>query len=382
MSNLKAALLGYGTVGRALHRLILEHAPQIEFSGAFVRNANRPSNGLPLTVRAADLLDDTTLSIVFEAMGGLHPAFELVSTALKRGLKVVTANKELIAKKGAELSALGGSLYFDAAVGGAIPIVSTMRGALASVPITEASGVLNGTTNYILTQMPEMDFDAALRDAQQKGYAETDPSADVDGLDAVYKISILASLAQGQWVDPADVLCHGIREVNLELMAEAQRRNCAVKLLARYRADELSVLPTLVPQDSPLASLHGVLNGAFLSGPTFGDLFLSGPGAGGEATATAMLGDALNNGSAYRLPTAQAQIDRQEWTARWLIAGRLRPGESLPLETLAIAGAVIEEAMEGSIVASMSALSFLGKFEELRGLPCWEQPPAFARFLS
>ncbi|HUO47068.1 MAG TPA: homoserine dehydrogenase [Acidimicrobiia bacterium] len=307
-------ILGGGVVGGSLaRRLLVDRASiadktglDLELVKVAVRDLGK-ERLFPAEYATEDLeevIDHPDVSLVVELMGGLEPARSLVLRALDAGKPVVTANKEMVAAEGPALfaaaAAKGVSLLFEAAVGGGIPLIRPLMESLAGERITRVLGIVNGTTNYILTAMDEGGtiYSEALAEAQRLGYAETDPTADVSGADAVSKAAILAGLAFGVWVSPAQVYREGIDRLHSVDLSFARQLGYTVKLLAA--ADGLSdgvvvrVHPTLVPRDHPLASIRGATNAVFVEGPAIGQLLFSGPGAGGEPTATAVLGDIID----------------------------------------------------------------------------------------
>lgn len=318
---IRVGLLGCGHVGAALVSLISERRREVarrrridlEITRIAVRdtaiNRDVPVDDAVFTTVAADVVSDPAVDVVVEVMGGIDPARELVSAALSAGKPVVTANKELLANHGAELYALaesnGVDLLFEAAVAGAIPIMRPLRESLAGEPITRVMGIVNGTTNFILTRMTDdgVSYATALAEAQSLGYAEQDPTADVEGYDAGAKAAIIATLAFGACVVAGDVHHEGISSITMaDIEFAAQLHHC-IKLLAvaeqTVAADgELQVgvrvHPTLVPLDHPLAAVNGSFNAVFVESGAAGDLMLYGPGAGGRPTASAVLGDLLD----------------------------------------------------------------------------------------
>lgn len=307
--------LGAGTVGSALiRRLLLESDAIVAKTGlhmvvegiAVRDTAKARGVDIPpelLTSRGEIVVDNPNVQIVVEVMGGLDPAGALVRRALESGKAVVTANKELMAARGSELleaaDSSGVSLLFEAAVGGGIPIIRPLSESLAGERITSLLGIVNGTTNYILTGMVERGapYAEVLAEAQRLGYAEADPSADVGGADAASKAAILASLAFGRWVDGAQVPREGIDTLRIKDFDFARRLGYTPKLLAIAEDGPegmaVRVHPTLVPVDHPLAAVRGATNAVYVSGPSIGKLLFTGPGAGGEPTATALLGDVI-----------------------------------------------------------------------------------------
>jgi homoserine dehydrogenase len=252
---------------------------------------------------------------VVEVMGGQDPAFDLVATALDAGKPVVTANKELIAARGPDLIAIaerrGVPLLFEAAVGGGIPIIRPLSETLAGEQIARVMGIVNGTTNFILTRMSEdgQEYATALEEAQVLGYAEPDPTADVSGADAAAKAAILASLAFGNWVGLDQVYREGIDSVSALDIQYAAQLGYVIKLLAVAERTKTGVCarvhPVMLPVEHPLASIRGATNAIFIEGPSIEQLLFAGPGAGGEPTASAVLGDVID---AARELLAGAQV--------------------------------------------------------------------------
>jgi homoserine dehydrogenase len=317
-SPVRVALLGCGNVGGALAELLVARQDDIaartgirlELVGIAVADVERRR---PATIPSslfdtdsAALVVRPDVDIVVELIGGLHPAQELIEAALRAGKPVVTANKAVLAVAGAELADLaaanGVDLLYEAAVAGAIPVIRPLRESLAGEQILRVMGIVNGTTNFILTRMEEdgVDFDDALAEAQRLGLAERDPTADVEGHDAAAKAAILAALAFGSDVVDADVHREGISGIEAADVAYANRLGYAVKLLAIAElvdgGPELSVRvhPAMVPRSHPLASVRGAFNAVFIEGAVSGELMLYGRGAGGGPTASAMLGDLVD----------------------------------------------------------------------------------------
>ena len=313
----RVGVLGYGNVGGALVRLLATDGPTIaartgvslEVVRLAVRDVTEDRRaGLPAGCRLTDdaeaVVIDPDVDVVVEVMGGVEPARGLVLTALKSGKPVVTANKELLADAGAELFeaavASGVDLLYEASVAGAIPLIRLLRESLAGERITRVMGIVNGTTNYILTRMSEdgASYDEALGEAQRLGYAERDPTADVEGLDAAAKAAIVASIAFGTRVVAGDVHREGITSVSGDDIAVAGRLGYVVKLLAvaERAGDEVAVRvhPAMVPASHPLASVRGSFNAVFIEGEAVGELMLYGRGAGGTPTASAVLGDLVD----------------------------------------------------------------------------------------
>ncbi|MEY3733561.1 MAG: hypothetical protein RL347_920 [Actinomycetota bacterium] len=308
------ALLGGGTVGTQVARLMQEQAADLEarigaplqLVGVAVRDAARTRDGIP-----ADLITDDPAAlvargsdIVVELMGGIEPARSLILDAMAKGSSVVTANKALLAADGASLyaaaAANGVDLYFEASVAGAIPLLRPLRESLAGDQVNKVLGIVNGTTNFILSKMDEegADYADVLAEAQALGYAEADPTADVGGLDAAAKAAILAELAFHTRVTFDDVHCEGITEVTSADVAAAREMGFVIKLLAvAERTDDGGVIvrvhPTMVPREHPLASVRDAFNAVFIEAESAGEMMFYGRGAGGAPTASAVLGDVV-----------------------------------------------------------------------------------------
>ena len=317
-SVVRVGVLGCGHVGAAFISLVEQQADVIEartgirlqVSSVAVRNLSRErgvvlADGV-LTRDAAAVVNDPTVDLIVEVIGGIEPARELISTALSHGKPVVTANKELLANVGHELWAqsdsAGVDLLFEAAVAGGIPLIRALRESLRGEPVTRVMGIVNGTTNYILTKMSEdgADYSAALSEAQRLGFAERDPAADVDGFDAAAKAAIFASIAFGARVVAGDVYHEGISGVTSSDISIAHRLGYVVKLLAIAEkvADSdtvaVRVHPAMVPVAHPLASVRDSYNAVFVEGQAVGSLMFYGRGAGGLPTASAVLGDVID----------------------------------------------------------------------------------------
>jgi homoserine dehydrogenase len=317
VESVRVAMLGFGTVGTGVYRMLQDNAEAIrrkigipvEVVRIGIRDGAK-SRSLPpdaFTTDLASVVDDPQVHVVLELMGGIEPAAALVERALRNGKHVVTANKELIAKDGSRLvhlaRASGLDLHFEAAVGGGIPLVQPLKHQLAGNDVLKMMGILNGTTNYILTRMEsaDLEFDEALREARELGYAEADPSSDVDGYDSAYKIAILASIAFGRQVPVQGVFREGIRSLTKLDMRYADILGYTIKLLGIVEpAGEERVLarvhPTLVPKGHPLSSVAGVYNAVWFHGDFVGDVMFSGRGAGSDPTASAVVGDLVDVG--------------------------------------------------------------------------------------
>jgi len=314
---IRVALLGCGVVGSQVARLILEQSADltarvgapVELAGIAVRRLGMARDAeIPaelFTTDAEALVTRDDIDIVVEVIGGIEPARPLILAALASGAGVVTANKALLAEDGATLFDAarehGVDLYYEAAVAGAIPILRPLRESLSGDRVTRVMGIVNGTTNYILDKMDTSGagFSEALAEAQQLGYAEADPTADVEGFDAAAKAAILASLAFHTRVTAADVHREGIAEVSASDVASAREMGCVVKLLAICavehgpEGDAVSarVHPAMIPRSHPLASVREAYNAVFVESEAAGQLMFYGPGAGGSPTASAVLGD-------------------------------------------------------------------------------------------
>ena len=334
---LGVALLGCGTVGSEVARLLTEQAADLEarvgrrldLVGIAVRRLNRERPGIDPTLftdDAAALVARDDVDLVIEVIGGIEPARSLILSALKRGASVVTANKALLAADGATLFTAAeqaeADLYFEAAVAGAIPIIRPLRESLVGDEITAVIGIVNGTTNFILDKMDTegAGFAETLAQAQELGYAEADPTADVEGFDAAAKAAILASLAFHTRVTGADVYREGITEITSSDINSARQIGCVVKLLAicqlsppepsgAERTVSVRVHPAMIPRSHPLASVGGAYNAVFVESRSAGRLMFYGPGAGGSPTASAVLGDLVT-------------------VARNRVRGAVGPGES------------------------------------------------------
>lgn len=315
MKKVKIALLGLGTVGTGVYKLIqsqreeMEHliGTQIELSKILVHNLEKKREGVDstlLTDNWEEIIHDENIEIVIEVMGGIEPARTMILQALEAGKNVVTANKDLIAEHGKELLDAAEKnqkdLLFEAAVAGAIPIIRPLKQCLAVNNIDEVMGIVNGTTNYILTRMFEenMSFEDALAKATELGYAEADPTADVEGLDAGRKVAIMASIAFHSRVVFQDVYTEGITKITAEDIAYAKEFNSVIKLLGiahnTENGIEVGVYPMLLDQEHPLASVRDSFNAVFVHGDAAGDTMFYGKGAGELPTASAVMGDVID----------------------------------------------------------------------------------------
>ncbi len=317
-NHVRIGVLGCGNVGAAFVQLVTEQAAAIEartgirleVTRVAVRNVSRErevalAHGV-LVRDARAVVDDPEVDLVVEGIGGIEPARELIVAALTAGKPVVTANKELLANVGTELyaaaDAAGVDLLFEAAVAGGIPLIRALRESLRGEPIRRVLGIVNGTTNFILTKMTEQgaDYSAALSEAQRLGFAERDPTADVEGFDAGAKAAIIATIAFGTKVVAGDVYHEGISGVTAGDIAMASRLGFVVKLLAICEQDSATgdvsvrVHPAMVPKQHPLASVRESYNAVFIEGEAVGSLMFYGRGAGGMPTASAVLGDVID----------------------------------------------------------------------------------------
>jgi homoserine dehydrogenase len=313
----RVGVLGCGNVGAPLVELIATQGPtvqartglRLEVTRVAVRDlAKRRPISLPaglLTTDAGSIVDDPDIDLVVELIGGVEPARDLILSALKAGKPVVTGNKELLAKHGAELfeaaERAGVDLLFEAAVAGGIPIIRPLRESLVGERITRVMGIVNGTTNYILTRMTEggVSYADALAEAQSLGFAEADPTADVEGYDAGAKAAIIASIAFGASVTATDVHHEGISGIAEVDIAFARKMGYVIKLLAVAEQTDTGAIgvrvhPTMVPLEHPLAAVRESFNAIFVEGAAVGDLMFYGRGAGGSPTASAILGDLID----------------------------------------------------------------------------------------
>jgi homoserine dehydrogenase len=319
--GVKLGILGLGTVGTGTVQLLQDNTgrhpllQEIEIYKVGVRSLDKPRTvTLPesvLTTNLDEIVNDPKVDIIVEVMGGLEPARSLILKAIENGKHIVTANKAVISRYGEEIftSANKAGVYvmLEAAVGGGIPVIQPLKQSLSVNRIQSVTGIVNGTTNYILTrmQLEGSNFSDMLADAQRLGYAEADPTADIEGLDAADKIAILASLAFDGRIKLEDVYCEGITQVSKTDIAYAEKLGFVIKLLAIAKTTtplspssnppiSVRVHPTLVPKAHPLASINGVNNAIFVEGQPIGQVMLYGPGAGAGATASSVSSDILN----------------------------------------------------------------------------------------
>ena len=316
VSDVRIGLLGLGTVGAGVVKILqTQRAMLQERTGASLTLAaiadtdlTRPREGLdiralPMVGDAARVLDDPTIHVVVELVGGLEPARTFILRALAAGKHVVTANKALLAHHGAELyeeaRRRGVSLGFEAAVAGGIPLIRAVKEGLVANRVLSLAGIVNGTCNYILSKMTDegLDFSLVLKEAQAHGYAETDPTLDIEGMDSAHKLQILVALAFRSFIDLKHIHTEGITRVTAQDIDYARELGYRIKLLAiakaTERAVEVRVHPTMIPAPSPLAAVAGVFNAIFLTGDAVGDLMFYGRGAGQMPTASAVWSDVL-----------------------------------------------------------------------------------------
>ena len=305
--KIKIGLLGAGTIGSGVIKA-LSNSPDIEIKKVGVKNLNktRDLNGYVkkdvLTTNVNDIITDPEIQIVVEVIGGLNPARDIVTKAIENKKHIVTANKDLIATYGPELFELAKKnnvqIQFEASVCGGIPIINTIKQTLSANRFSKIIGILNGTTNYILTEMLDkhLDFKTCLKQAQEKGYAEPDPTNDVSGKDVAYKIAILASIAFNERIKISDVYHEGIEKISLEDIMTAEELGYRLKLIGLVEKErdgelDIRVHPAFIKKTSTLASVHGANNGVLIHGDLVGELTLIGPGAGALPTSSSIAGD-------------------------------------------------------------------------------------------
>ena len=315
MRKIQVGLLGLGTVGMGVYKLLRKRAEtmdktigaQLEIKKILVHNKNKKREGVDETLLTDDwkeIIEDDEIQIVIEVIGGIEPAKTMILEALKAGKNVVSANKDLIAEEGKEIfdtaQAAGKDFLFEAAVAGGIPIIRPLKQCLAGNDLTDILGIVNGTTNYILTKMFEdgMEFSDALKKAQELGYAEADPTADVEGLDAGRKMAIMASIAFHSRVVFADVYTEGITKITAADIAYAKEFDSVIKLLGVARNTpegiEVGVYPVMIARDHPLASVRDSFNAVFIHGDAVDDAMFYGRGAGALPTGSAVVGDIMD----------------------------------------------------------------------------------------
>lgn len=311
----KVAIMGYGTVGSGVYDIIKTNSDKLSRSAngesvdikyiLDIRDFDDHPEKELFTKEFNDILNDDEVSVVAEVMGGLHPAYEFTKSLLEAGKSVVTSNKELVATYGTELLEIARgknvNYFFEASVGGGIPIIRPMHQCLTANNILKIAGILNGTTNYILDQMIRKgkNFETALKDAQNNGFAERNPAADIEGHDACRKIAILASLASGKMIDYNDIDTDGITNITLDDVKYAAAMDSVIKLIGYAQFDENGkvysiVSPMVIKNSSPLAGVDGVFNAIMVTGDCVGDVMFYGKGAGKLPTASAVVADVVD----------------------------------------------------------------------------------------
>ncbi len=317
MRTSNIGLIGLGTVGSGVVEILLSHPPifanrvdkRIELIAVSDRSIDKKStiqfpNSVSVTQDFDEILNDPEIDVVVELIGGIHPAKEIVVKGLEKGKDIVTANKALLALHGSELFQIaqknGRSISFEASVGSCIPVVASLRDSFIANKIEGIYGIVNGTTNYVLTKMTQeqVQYEEALKDAQAKGYAEKEPSTDVDGIDSAHKLTILARMGFNCDFNYNDVYVEGISNVELKDIYYAHELGYTLKLLAiskqRKNGLEIRVNPTLLPHDHPLSSVNGVFNAICIRGDAIGESMLYGQGAGKMPTASAVVSDLVD----------------------------------------------------------------------------------------
>lgn len=308
MKSLKVGIIGFGTVGTGVYK-VLQSFPNIEIKKIAVKNITKKRNidnfdTTLLTQDPYEIVNNPEINIVIEVAGGVTPTFDILKAAIKNKKHIVTANKELLAKKGSELFQLAKEnkviILYEAAVAGGIPIIMPIKTILCANKITKIAAILNGTTNYILTKMAEkeLSYETALKQAQELGYAETDPTGDVEGFDAAYKIAILSTISFNKKVDINKIYREGITKITAQDIKSAKELGYTIKLIAMGQVLEngkidIRVHPMLVAKKHLLAKVKNATNSIMLTGHPVGDLIFTGAGAGAEPTASSIVGDLL-----------------------------------------------------------------------------------------
>lgn len=307
MEKLRIGIIGLGTVGQGVYKC-LQNFDNVEIVKIAVKNINKPRTvELPLgilTDNPYEIVNDANINVVVELIGGVEPAWDYIKTAIENGKHIVTANKELLAKKGEELFNLSEKhnrvVLYEAAIAGGIPLIMPIKTTLAGNKINKIEAIVNGTTNYILTKMEKdgVSYEEVLKEAQELGYAETDPTGDVEGYDAAYKITTLATIAFNSRVKFENVYREGITKIRKEDIQRANELGYKIKLIASATIDEnnnadVRVHPMLVPKTHLLAHIDFVTNSVAINGYPIGNIVLSGPGAGENPTSSSVIGDIL-----------------------------------------------------------------------------------------
>ncbi len=361
----KVAVLGYGTVGSGVVEVFDTNASEVCAScGEKVevkyildlRDFPGDKHETQVVHDINIILDDPEIEVICETMGGIEPAFSFEKSALERGKSVCTSNKELVAAHGPELVEIakknGASYLFEASVGGGIPLLRTMNDSLKHEKIDAITGILNGTTNYILTKMDKegVGFATVLKAAQDKGYAERNPEADVEGYDACRKIAILASLMSGKHVNYEDIYTEGISKISIEDFAYARKLGMAIKLLGMCKKNESGfytiVAPFMIPYENPLANVNGVFNAINIHGNMLGDVMVYGKGAGKNATASAVVADVIDiikhrgKHIEVNMKSEKAELSPKDSAVRQFF---VRVSEDLKDQALSLFGSGIQE---------------------------------------
>lgn len=334
MARVVLGMIGLGTVGSGVVQLLAQHK-HLQLKKIAVRDPQKERGAnpsCPITADVTEIIDDPEIEVLVEVMGGEEPALSYIRRALEKRKHVVTANKEVLAKHGPSLFQLarekGVTIFFEASVAGGIPLISTIQRGLGANQFTSVTGILNGTTNFILSNMEEkgQSYDDVLAEAQRLGFAEADPSSDVDGHDVAYKLSILAALSFQRFVKPTDIYREGIRNIAPEDLALAKEFGYKIKLVGTARNTDkaggaaalaVRVHPTLVPLGHPLAAVSGSNNCILVKGDAVGEIIMVGPGAGSLPTASAVVGDIINLESALKLPDFASYFQpaiKSEWS--------------------------------------------------------------------
>lgn len=316
MKTIKIGMLGLGTVGSGVVKILQENNDiiknrlnkKIEVKKILVKNINKQRDivldSSVLTTKIEEIVDDPEIDIIIEVMGGVEPAKDYILSAISKCKHIVTANKELIAKEGFEIFSTakekGVNFYFEASVAGGIPIINAIKNSLSANKILSLVGIINGTTNYILTKMSNegRDFDSVLKEAQKAGYAETYPTSDIEGFDVAYKLAILSLLSFNTKVNIDDIYREGIKGISPEDIAFGKEFGYVIKLLAIGKRIEdkleLRVHPTFIPANHPLASVNDTFNAILINGNAVGDLMFYGRGAGDLPTGSAVVADLIS----------------------------------------------------------------------------------------
>ena len=397
---MKIAIMGFGVVGSGVGEIVVKNqkgiqkkcGEPVEISHILDLRDFPDSEFNCFTKDFNDILNDPEVGVVVETMGGCNPAYKFTKELLLAGKHVVTSNKELVATHGTELLAIARekniNYLFEASVGGGIPIIRPLYSCLTAGIITDVIGILNGTTNYILTQMFQCGetFENALKDAQKKGYAESDPTADIEGHDTCRKIAILSSLAYGRAIECANIATEGISGITSADVAYAEKSGCAIKLLGHStRAEDgiyAGVFPAFVPKDSQLAGINDVFNGIVIKGDDLGEVMFYGRGAGKLPTANAVMSDVID---AIKHKDVNIWINWKEYDeskqsdgadVRYAYYVRLKgtlPSDCDEFETVTLDGS--EYAGEFAIITKPQTKAELEKLiaEKLSGCECLSQ---------